>query len=139
MRQFYTKTKVAVISMLLLIVGSSFTAKAQQYTLTDADVVVSNGVITSCSYNFTVKDIIIPETLDGQTIHSIGTSVFKEKGIIKVKLPNTLTAIHQDAFRANKLTEVIIPNNVTSIGKYAFAYNTINNLTLNNKLTTLGN
>ncbi len=139
MRQFYTKTKVAVISMLLLIVGSSFTAKAQQYTLTDADVVVQNGVLKSCSYDFTVKDIIIPETLDGQTVTSIGSSVFKNKGIINVKLPATITVIHSYAFDANKLSTINIPQGVTKIEHAAFRSNLLKELTIPGSVITIDN
>jgi hypothetical protein len=38
------------------------------YTLTDDDVEVIDGIIQTCSYNFALKDIIIPDTLDGQAI-----------------------------------------------------------------------
>ena len=42
-----------------------------QYTLVDDDVVVTDGVIASCSYDFEQTDIVIPGSLDGQTVTGI--------------------------------------------------------------------
>jgi hypothetical protein len=42
-----------------------------EHTITDEDVVVENGIITSSSYSFRSKFITIPDELDGQTITGI--------------------------------------------------------------------
>lgn len=42
-----------------------------QYILTDDDVEVTDGIITKCTYGFAIKDIIIPDTLDGQPVIGI--------------------------------------------------------------------
>lgn len=47
------------------------------------------------------RDVVIPETIGGKTVASIGSS----------------------AFRSNQLTSVTVPNSVTSIGSSAFYYN----------------
>ncbi len=134
--------KTALLALLFTFNFSLVTVTAQ-YTLTDADVVVTNGTIESCSYSFTVKDIIIPETLDGQTVTGIADKeysdgVFKEKGIVNIQLPATLEHIGDYAFRTNYLTSVTIPNSVTSIGDYAFYMNSLTSVIIPNSVISIG-
>jgi len=106
----------------------SYTAHFK-HTLTDADVVVENGVITSCNYDFEAKTIIIPEVLQGQTITGITgikeDGAFKSKGIVCVVLPSSLKKIGNHAFSENKLDHITIPPNVDTIGIHAFWGNQI--------------
>ena len=113
-----------------------------QYILTDDDVVVTNGVIESCSYNFAVTDIIIPETLDGQTVKGIadgnpGDGIFYIKGITSVQLPPTLEYIGVNAFLGNELISLTMPNSVTEIGFQSFASNNLESVILSNNLTSI--
>ncbi len=133
--------KTALLALLFTFNFSLVTVTAQ-YTLTDADVVVSSGVIESCSYSFVVKDIIIPEILDGQTITGIAdkgqnSGVFYNKGIVNVELPSTLENIGDWAFQENSLTSLNIPNSVTSIGEAAFRNNSLTNVTIPASVTTI--
>ena len=79
------------------------------YTITDDDVEVVDGVINSCSYSFELKNIIIPEILNGQTVIAIGdgthsnAGVFYNKGITSVELPATLQKIGRYAFYENEI------------------------------------
>jgi hypothetical protein len=142
-------------------------ALGQTYTLTDNDVVVEEGLIKSCSYSFELKNIIIPETLDGQTVTGTGSSVFYNKGLTSVKLPATIKIIGNAAFRSNSITNLdfsggtalitvednaFLSNALTSldltnfsslknIGIYAFGSNKIENLSLTGctELTKIGN
>jgi len=113
------------------------------YTLTDADVVVADGIIKSCSYDFSIKNIIIPEVLDGQTIVDIDddiwcSGVFQNKGIRNIKLPNTLINISERTFQGNQLTNVVIPNGVKAIDWGAFSSNQLTSVTIPNSVTTIG-
>ena len=79
------------ILLLVTILFLGFTAKAQ-YTLQDSDVTIVNGEITACSYNFAETDIIIPETLQGQSVDSIANGsynngIFQNKGITDISMP----------------------------------------------------
>ena len=87
---------------------------AQEYTLTDDDVTVVDGYITECTYNYDLKEIVIPNMLDGQTVIGIATldptmegsdtlGVFSHKDITSVKLPTTLQYIGANAFREDSL------------------------------------
>ncbi len=113
------------------------------YTLTDDDVVVSNGNIISCSYDFSIKDIIIPDVLDGQTIiaikngYSSSQGVFAYSGVESVQLPTTLELIGDYAFYKASLKSLNIPNNVTTIGKYAFQENSLSQLHIPNTVTLI--
>ena len=103
------------------------------YTLTDDDVVVTDGVIMSCSYNFATKDIIIPDTLDGQAVIGItGSTTFSNKGITSVKLPEMLEEIGDDCFYMNSITKLSLSNytNLKHIGNNSFAGNSIKSLDL---------
>jgi hypothetical protein len=136
---------------LLLLLILFFNVKAQ-YTLTDNDVVVVDGVIESCSYNFAVTDIIIPEILDGQTVVglvdgewdyvSTFTSAFYQKGITSVQLPSTIEFIGNYSFLFNVLTSIDLSNctNLTRIGDGAFSNNRLTSLDLSEctSLLTLG-
>ena len=126
-------------------------ANAQYYTLQDDDVVVTNGMIDSCFYDTTgnSKDIIIPETLDGQTIIGISDGEedfffnvygpFAGMGIQKVQLPATLKYLGDYAFYENILDTIIIPDGVTSIGFSAFYSNNIQNeVIIPNTVKTIG-
>lgn len=117
-----------------------------KYTLTDNDVVVRNGKITSCSYDFKAKVIVIPSILDGQEVTEINdgisiTAVFTRKGIVDINLPSTLKNIEGYAFSNNEIYSLHIPASVEKIGDCAFRNNIINNLTLepNGMLKSIGN
>lgn len=91
---------------------------------------VENGWIESCSYNFSIKDIIIPDSLDGQVVIGIGkykmnSTVFSWKGITDIQLPPTIQYIGPEVFSGNSLTEVdfSICRDLRSIGTGAFSAN----------------
>ena len=111
------------------------------YTLTDDDVVVTNGIIESCSYDFTCKTIIIPDTLDGQRVIGIGDdyeNLFYNKSIVNVQLPSGLYYIGDCAFQCNLLLDITIPPGVFSIGDYAFYNNRLVNVTIPEKVSLIG-
>jgi hypothetical protein len=110
---------------------STFLRAVFPYTLTDEDVVVENGVIASCSYNFDSKFITIPSTLDGQTVTGIAdansqkSGIFYGKTIYEINLPSTMQTIGDFAFISNALDTLVVPSNVKSIGIAAFWRNSL--------------
>ncbi len=100
------------------------------YTLKDKDVLVYEGVIISCNYNFQANRIIIPNVLDGQTVIGIADAkveeegIFARKGIMDIQLPTTLEFIGDYAFSNNDLDSLDLSNNLAleRIGQYAFAW-----------------
>ncbi len=122
--------------------GAEYRAKIL-YTLQDDDVEVSDeGLITSCSYDFTYTDIIIPEVLDGITILGVDdgswTGVFDDKGITSLQLPATMLHIGDYAFSDNELSDLTIPDGVKYIGLQAFSSNDFDDIDLPNSVTYIG-
>ncbi|MBN2743269.1 MAG: leucine-rich repeat domain-containing protein [Marinilabiliaceae bacterium] len=117
------------------------------YTLTDADVVVENGILKSCSYDFSSKFINIPSQLDGQTVTEIAGSysqdkaMFYGKTLMGLTLPASLTKIGDLVFNSNSIQNLTIPANVTYIGQYAFWRSGVKSVTFeeNTKIITIDN
>jgi prepilin-type N-terminal cleavage/methylation domain-containing protein len=89
-------------------------------------------------------DIIIPSTINGQTVTTIGYGAFSPFAnaaathISSVVIPDSVTTIESSAFEYNQLTSVTIPNSVTSIGGAAFKNNQLTSVTIPNSVTTIG-
>ncbi|MGL4731022.1 MAG: leucine-rich repeat domain-containing protein, partial [Clostridium sp.] len=80
----------------------------------------SKGKITKYIGNKT--DIIIPEKINGEKVTAIGKKAFTEKGLISVKIPDTVKNIGDGAFeKCASLKAIIIPNSIKSIGNDAFS------------------
>ncbi len=130
---------------LLLLTASVFITQAQ-YTLTDNDVEVTNGIITKCTYDFSVKNIIIPDTLDGQAVKGIDNDnaftpkIFAKRNIENVILPSGLKTIGENAFYSNNLDSVILPDSIVKIGARAFSGNSFDfdTIVLPNSLKYIG-
>lgn len=113
---------------------------AQQYTLTDDDVVVEDGVITSCN-QINNGYIRIPDMLDGQKVTGIGEFVFWVRNITEIILPSTLESIGAKAFMNCTLKSLNIPASCRVIETEAFINNELTNVTFeeNSQLRYLGN
>jgi len=117
----------------ITIFGTNYFAN-MPYILADDDVVVVDGVIQSCSYDFSNTNIAIPIILDGQTVAGIkdapdkDSGVFANKGITFVNLPATLQTIGDYSFYSNELPVVTIPDSVVAIGTAAFSTNRLTNV-----------
>ena len=104
-------------------------------------------------YKGSAKEAILPSTHNSQPVVEIQScynesytdyvSIFYNKNVAKVTLPNTLKVIGEGAFySAEKIAAIIIPASVTEICEYAFNY--CRNLQAvvfeeNSQLTTINN
>ena len=108
------------------------------YILQDDDVVVENNVIISCSYDFLITDIIIPDTLDGQAVFgtadgsSLINGVFYNKDITSINLPATIDTIGFNSFCTNDITTLDLSkcSKLTYIDDYAFYGNSLTSVDL---------
>ncbi|MDG1852803.1 MAG: leucine-rich repeat domain-containing protein [Verrucomicrobiales bacterium] len=98
-----------------------------------------SGVFESLYYSYTTKGgtvtikgcktsatghLIIPETIEGKSVKSIGAGAFQFcKILTSITIPDSVTSIGENAFQGCKgLTSITIPDNVTRIGKGAFRF-----------------
>lgn len=137
------------------------TVKAAPNAETDFTYTTTAEGVTITGYVGTTKDVVIPNTINGQPVINIGNDAFRSKALTSVVLPdtlqsigtwafalNTLTAINipegvtslgDSAFRGNTLTTVTIPTSLTVIGTYAFSYNSISEINIPSSIVTIGN
>ncbi|MEX1376143.1 MAG: leucine-rich repeat protein [Eubacteriales bacterium] len=116
-----------------------------EYTFTDADVEVVDGVIISWTYDSsrysgwgTPKHIIVPSVLDSQTITGIGNSLFDGDYISYIDLPNAIEDIGTSAFNRNLLSEIELPSSLITIGDHAFDNGRISTLTIPSNVIFIG-
>ena len=124
------------------------------YTEVDGNVTVT-GCISTCP-----ADLVIPATLDGNLVTTIGDSAFYDNDLTSVTIPDSVTTIGAGAFSTNLirsltlgasvttigdvafydnyLTSVTIPDSVTTIGASAFEYSILDTVTIGNSVTTIG-
>ncbi len=98
--------------------GEFFTTEDGKYTY-----FVKNGEAEiRKAYEYLTGRIVIPDTLGGYPVTSIGTGSFKYcKRITSVEIPEGVKKIGVSAFaKCTALSRVIIPDSVESIGGYAF-------------------
>jgi len=94
--------------LILLLAGLCAAAFAQNKS--DFEFNPEGGIITG--YTGFARDVVIPEKIDGVTVTSIGNSVFKDKNLTSVSLPDNVKNIGPNAFTGNKLEKVVIGNEV---------------------------
>jgi len=83
-------------------------------------------------------DIIIPSTINGNSVTTIGDFAFQNNQLSSVVIPNSVTTIGTQAFTENQLTSVTLGNSVTTIGDSAFQNNQLSSVVIPNSVTTIG-
>ncbi len=78
------------------------------------------------------SDVVIPSTLNGVEVKTIGEFAFNDARIDSVIIPDTVTSIQKYAFYENNLTVVNIPKSVEAIHENAFRQNDIYELNIAN-------
>lgn len=83
---------------------------------------VDNGSVSVTAYTGADVDVIVPNTIEGLPVASIGPSAFLMRtNLIRVTLPEGVTNIGSYAFSGcTGLTNVTIPDSVVELGRQAF-------------------
>ena len=98
--------------------------------------------ITKYNYlnnNSCAKDVIIPKTINGGIVTTVGDYAFENKGLTSIIIPNTVTTIERYAFAGNQLTNVEFsnPSKLERIEYRAFQNNNISTVSIPETVTYL--
>ena len=83
------------------------------------------------------NEAVIPSTIKGRMVTSIGRSAFANKDLTSVEIPWTVEIIGERAFENNNLTSVDIPPSVTQIHYSVFYNNKLTSVTIREGTTTI--
>ncbi len=133
------------LSFLLICMICCITTMADNWTDPDTgytwSYTVSGNNATIGGNKWATGDLVIPATINGYSVTSIGNYAFYEcSGLTSVTIPNSVTSIDSYAFGGcSGLTSVTIPNSVTSIGSIAFGgCSGLTSITIPNSVTSIG-
>ena len=133
--------KRILTAALSFLIAVSFAAPSGARALSDAGfeywVEGTSATVVGCTVTCPAE-LVIPGTLGGYSVTSIGWDAFKENALTSVTIPDSVTSIGEYAFEDNALTSVTIPDSVTSIGGGAFADNALTTVTFLGNAPTAG-
>ena len=98
---------------ILILVLTGLCAAAFAQNRSDFDFNPDGGVITG--YNGSGAEVIIPDRIDGVPVTYINNSVFKDKNLTSVSIPDNIKGIGPQAFAGNKLERIVIGNDVDMV------------------------
>ena len=98
---------------------------------------IEDGIeLTGCQGNCP-SELIIPESINGHVVTSIGNDSFTDNQLTSIFIPDTVVTIGHWAFALNQLISVTVPNSVSFLGESAFRSNQLTNVILSNSLTVI--
>jgi len=97
--------------LILLLTGLCAAAFAQNKN--DFEFNPDEGIITG--YKGSGSEVIIPDRIDGVPVTYINSSVFKDKNLTSVSIPDNIKGIGPHAFAGNKLEKIVIGNEVDMV------------------------
>jgi len=103
------REKMKKIIFIMLLTGL-FAAAFAQNKSSDFEFNPEDGVITG--FNGSGSEVVIPDRIDGVPVTAISNSVFKDKNLTSVSIPDNIKNIGPNAFAGNKLEKVVIGNEV---------------------------
>lgn len=115
----------AVIVFFCILSAYGLQVRAAEETLKEGEweyIILDDGTVEITLWKETTADLVIPESIAGKTVTSLGyTSIAGGQTLKSVVIPDTVTNIEDCAFYANtNCASITIPASVTSIGRDAF-------------------
>ena len=109
------------------------------YTLNGVMYYISETGAIAVSYDGSVTDLIIPETIEGYPVVDI-KKTFQKSKIKKISLPSTITNLGDHTFyECTNLTSITLPDSITSLGAYTFYECTsLTSITLPDSVKSIG-
>ena len=102
--------------------GNEPSVVSGDYIIDDWKIYISEeGNISIKEYKGSSENVAIPDNFDGFPVVSIGDNAFREKDVVSVTIPDSVTLIGSSAFfSCSKLKSVVIGKSVVTISDYAF-------------------
>ena len=115
------KRIVSAVLALLLAVSFATPSGAQALSADGFEytVVGSAATVTGCTVTCPAT-LVIPDTLGGNSVTTIGNYAFNSNALTSVTIPNSVTTIGDYAFEANALTSVTFLGNAPAAGTAVF-------------------
>jgi hypothetical protein len=100
----------------------------------------NNGAITITGYyDYSMEVAVIPSSINGYPVLSIGSRAFYDSNIKKAVIPDSITNIGDYAFSlCYSLTNINIPSGLTSIGDHVFSSCNLTNVIIPTNITSIG-
>ena len=125
----------AVMTVVCAVCAGAETYQDIEYSALD------DGRVKITGYNGGAETVVIPDTIDGKSVTSIGRRAFEGCTNLKsITIPNSVTEMGRRAFSGcSSLTGIAIPDSVTEIGKYAFdGCKSLTSITIPDGVTSIG-
>ena len=125
----------AVMTVVCAVCAGAETYQDFEYSALD------DGRVKITGYNGGAETVVIPDTIDGKSVTSIGRRAFEGCTNLKsITIPNSVTEMGRRAFSGcSSLTGIAIPDSVTEIGKYAFdGCKSLTSITIPDGVTSIG-
>ena len=103
----------------------------------DGDFVFNASLGMIQDYRGLSKDVVIPSTIGGVPVTSIGTNAFYGDNLTSVYFPNSIVSLGINSFRDNNLKTLTLPEGLIKIDEYAFASNSLTSITLPESLKVI--
>jgi hypothetical protein len=126
--------KITVFVVLLTILAlPGFAQEAGDFVVTQN----TGGTVTITGYRGTVKDVAIPEVINGIPVTAIDRRAFRNLELSSVTIPETVRFIGELAFADNELTRIVLTEGLAVIGVSAFANNKLTEIVIPDSVTAI--
>ena len=136
---------IALSAALVLIAALALAVPSASFAHTAGDISYSSDgtsvTITGCSASPCADPLVIPASIGGEPVTTIGASAFANNTSLgSITLPSSLTTIGAYAFQnTSNLADITIPASVTSIGYWSFDHSRVTSVSIEagSQLTTI--